>query len=80
MYITNEVRYCMIETGNQTQSLQKLLTVKDVQSILNIGRTTAYQLMRSSGFPTLRINNRLFVSQEALEKWIKMYSGRQYLI
>ena len=69
----------MPELQSSDQSVQKLLTVKDVQYILNVGRTTAYQLMRSSGFPTLRINNRLLVSQEALEKWIQTYSGRQYL-
>ena len=69
----------MPELQSSDQCVQKLLTVKDVQYILNVGRTTAYQLMRSSGFPTLRINNRLLVSQEALEKWIQTYSGRQYL-
>ena len=69
----------MPELQSSDRCVQKLLTVKDVQYILNVGRTTAYQLMRSSGFPTLRINNRLLVSQEALEKWIQTYSGRQYL-
>ena len=59
---------------------KKLLTVEDIQCIFKIGKTTAYQLMRSSEFPTLRINHRLYVSPEALDDWIKTYSGRQFLI
>ena len=32
-----------------------LMTVKDVQTVLNIGRTTAYKLVESGELPTLRI-------------------------
>ena len=69
----------MQENEDSVNGLQKLLTVNDLQYIFNVGRTTAYQLMRSSGFPALRINNRLYVSKEALDEWIRTYSGRQYL-
>ena len=52
---------------NVTVQQKKLLTVEDIQSIFKIGKTTAYQLMRSNGFPALRVNHRLYVSQEALD-------------
>lgn len=65
---------------NVTVQQKKLLTVEDIQSIFKIGKTTAYQLMRSNGFPALRVNHRLYVSQEALDDWIRTYSGRQFLI
>ena len=38
-----------------------LLTVKDLQSILGIGRDTAYALMHSQAFPAMKIGRRYFV-------------------
>jgi predicted DNA-binding transcriptional regulator AlpA len=55
----------------------RMLTAKDIQEIFMIGKNTAYELMNSKGFPTLRINNRLYVSQSALNKWIETYSGKK---
>ena len=73
-------RSTMENDQNETAQQKKLLTVEDIQSIFKIGKTTAYQLMRSNGFPALRVNHRLYVSQEALDDWIRTYSGRQFLI
>lgn len=47
-----------------------LLTVKDLQALLNIGRDTAYALMHSSGFPSIKLGGRYFVSREELDKWL----------
>lgn len=58
----------------------RLLTPKDLQVIFSIGKNRAYELMNSSGFPTLKINNRMYVSKSALDKWIDTYTGRQYLV
>ena len=59
---------------------ERLLTPKDLQYIFGIGKNRAYELMNSSGFPTLKINNRMYVSKTALNKWIDIYTGRQYLV
>ena len=59
---------------------ERLLTPKDLQYIFGIGKNRAYELMNSSGFPTLRVNNRMYVSKEALTKWVNTYTGRQYLV
>ncbi len=58
----------------------KMLTAKDIQRIFHMGKNTAYALMNSKGFPTLRINERLFVSPDALQKWINDNTGQQFLL
>ena len=60
--------------------IQKLLTPKDIQVIFSVGRNQAYSLMHSAGFPTITINNRLYVEQEKLKKWLDTYTGRQYIL
>lgn len=56
----------------------RLLTVKDIQLILKIGRDRAYALFHSSGFPSLKIGKRYYVSEKALEKWLEKYEGREF--
>ena len=59
---------------------QKLLTPKDIQCIFSIGKNQAYALMHSSGFPSITINNRIYVTQENLKKWLDTYTGRKYIL
>lgn len=59
---------------------QKLLTPKDIQAIFSLGRNQAYALMHSSGFPTITINNRLYVDPVKLQKWLDTYTGRKYIL
>ena len=68
----------MTEVKIETE--ERLLTPKDLQYIFGIGKNRAYELMNSSGFPTLKINSRMYVSKTALNKWIDTYTGRQYLV
>lgn len=55
-----------------------MYTVNDIQNIFGIGRTKAYQLMCSSGFPSIRLNKKLLVSKEKLEEWIRRNSGKTF--
>lgn len=45
-----------------------MLTTKDLQVILKIGRDRAYALMRSKAFPSMKIGARYYVTKEALEE------------
>jgi len=45
-------------------------TVKDIQKILKISRTAAYELVDGTHFPVKRIGRSIRVSQEAFEKWM----------
>ena len=60
--------------------IQKLLTPKDIQVIFSLGRNQAYALMHSAGFPTITINNRLYVDPEKLKRWLDTYTGRTYIL
>ena len=56
-----------------------LYTVNDIQSIFGIGRTKAYMLMSSDGFPSIRLNKKLLVEKGKLAKWIDKNSGKTYI-
>ena len=60
--------------------MEKLLRVKDIEKIFGCGRNKAYELMKSPGFPAIRIGKNLYVSKEELEKWIEDYSGKEYYL
>lgn len=55
-----------------------LYTVEDIQRIFQIGKSKAYSLMRSDGFPSIRLNKKLYVSQSELNNWINTQSGKLY--
>jgi len=51
--------------------LPRLLTARDVANILNIGQSTAYQLMNRDELPSIRIGRSVRVRPEDLEKFIE---------
>lgn len=57
-----------------------MLTTKDLQQILKIGRDRAYALMRSKAFPSMKIGTRYYVTQEALDDWLRKYAYKTFVI
>jgi excisionase family DNA binding protein len=51
--------------------LPLILTVEQVGEVLGISRASAYNLARSSNFPTIRIGRRMLVPKGALINWIE---------
>ena len=51
--------------------MSKLLTPKDVQSTLNIGKNTTYKLFKLKGFPKIKIGKKYFIYEDDLEKYLK---------
>ena len=51
--------------------MNKLLTVKELQDYLGIGRSKAYELVNEPNFPTLRIGRSIRIPKDQLEEWIK---------
>ena len=54
----------------------KVLTAKDVSGILRIGINQAYALMKSRTFPSYQIGSRMFVTQDALDEWLKKIENK----
>lgn len=57
-----------------------MLTVKDLQKELKIGRDMAYALMHAKGFPSIKIGGRYFVTEEALAKWLRTYESKSFVL
>lgn len=55
-----------------------LYTVSDIREIFNLGRTKAYELMSADGFPSFKLNNRLYVEKTKLESWIGKRQGKTF--
>lgn len=52
-----------------------LLTPREVEDALKLGRTKTHQLLRSGELPSLRVGRSIRVSRSALEQWIVDRSG-----
>ena len=47
-----------------------MLSVPQLAAVLNISRSSAYALVRSEGFPALKIGSRIVVPKDKLLCWI----------
>ena len=52
------------------QDLPLTLTVPEVGEVLGISRAAAYELVRSRGFPSMRIGTRILVPKDKFIQWI----------
>lgn len=52
------------------EQLPLALNADDIAQVLGISRAHAYELMRSEGFPTLRIGKRMTVPKVKLIEWM----------
>lgn len=48
-----------------------LLTVKDLEAELQLGRTRTYELVRSGGLPVIRIGRAVRIPRDALRRWVE---------
>ena len=51
-------------------SLPLALTAPEVGEVLGISRASAYELVRSRGFPHIRIGTRILVPKDKFIQWI----------
>ncbi len=52
------------------QDLPLTLTVPEVGEVLGISRASAYELVRSKGFPHMKIGTRILVPRDKFLAWI----------
>ena len=45
-------------------------TVEDIAKMLNIGRTSAYNLTKEGHFKTVRIGNTIRISKQSFDEWL----------
>ena len=52
------------------QDLPLTLTAPEVSEVLGISRAAAYELVRTKGFPHMKIGTRILVPRDMLLAWI----------
>ena len=52
------------------QDLPLTLTAPEVGEVLGISRAAAYELVRSEGFPRMKIGKRILIPRDAFIRWI----------
>ena len=55
--------------------LPLFLNVNIVSNVLGISKTSAYELVRSKGFPVLKIGSRLVVPKDKFREWVEQNTG-----
>lgn len=58
----------------------KVLTTKDVSDILRLGKNQTYALMSSKAFPSYKIGKKFFVTDEALNEWLRKVQGKTIVV
>lgn len=53
------------------QKEDKLMSIKDVQEYLGIGRDKVYGLFRLDDFPAIKINKKAIIYKSDLVDWLK---------
>ena len=63
----NEMRESKLKNYD---ALPLTLTAPEVGEVLGISRAAAYELVRSKGFPSMRIGTRILVPKDKFIQWI----------
>ena len=49
---------------------QRTYLVEEIATILGIGRTSAYKLVKEGNFKTVRIGNAIRISKKSFDEWL----------
>ena len=63
------------QTYKNYDDLPLMLSVPDLTAALGISRAGAYDLVKTKGFPALRIGSRILIPKDGLIAWIKRNTG-----
>ena len=57
------------------EELPLFLNAETIANVLGIAMSSAYELMKEQGFPSLRVGNRLIVPKEKFIAWVEQQTG-----
>ena len=60
----------MITNTQSAAEVKRTYTVDEIAQMLNIGRTTAYTLVKEGHFKTVRIGSAIRVSKQSFDEWL----------
>lgn len=56
--------------------LPELMTIKELQSYLGIGKDKAYLLVKSKSFPALKVGGRYYIIKTGFVVWLERQKGK----
>ena len=59
------------------EELPLMLSVPEMAATLGISRAGAYELVRTEGFPALKIGSRIVIPKDELREWVKQNTGKK---
>lgn len=59
---------------------KQFYTVTEIRDILTIGTNKAYNLVKSEGFPSIKIGRKYLVPKDAFDKWVENYLYHEFLL
>ena len=62
-------------TFKSYEELPLMLSVLDMAAVLGISRVGAYELVRTEGFPALKIGTRIVIPKDKLKEWVDQNVG-----
>ena len=60
----------VIESVQNNVPEKRTYKVEEIAAMLNIGRTSAYNLIKEGHFKTVRVGNAIRVSKKSFDKWL----------
>lgn len=60
----------MPTTKTESTKESRTYTVEDIAKILNIGRTSAYNLVKEGHFRFVRVGNTIRISKKSFDAWL----------
>ena len=57
--------------------LSLTLSVPEMAAALGISRAGAYELVRTDGFPALKIGSRIVIPKDRLQEWVNQNTGTE---
>lgn len=70
------VRQHIMQKGTNMDDMERLLTIKDIQEHLQIGRNRVYQLIKIDSFPKIKIGNTYRIPKQKYLEWIQNNIGK----
>lgn len=58
----------------ELQNEKRTLTVEEISRILNIGKTSAYELVKKGYFHSVKIGTSIRISKKSFDEWLDKYA------
>lgn len=76
IYMKGIVSQHIMQKGTNMDDMEKLLTIKDVQEHLQLGRNRVYQLIKIDSFPKIKIGNTYRIPKREYLEWVQNNIGK----